>query len=738
MKNKKCIAVISAAVISLSVGLTAFTACSDECEHVYTYKTKVPATCVAAGTEEGTCGICGDKIEREIPIDENAHGYGEWNITKPTESAEGSATVVCNHNSAHVRTVTLPKLTDNGAGYTSSEITLQPTALKNGERTFVLEDAAGDITFKIPVPARGVQTVADAVEVGVAGKEQVRSSYGVASNNRLTVTSEFYYEFGDGYTHVIDNGDKYESWYSYDEKGQIFGIRREDITYNFEEGKPTTPKTDGSKPKQDAAPDERFMDGVRAALYHPGNTTTEYFGAEQCLDELYKWKIASVNGDGYEEIVKGENETVYKFGFGVFNSPYFCELKVEFTLTETYAIKHLLVESWDYDNIWTTKFEQDPETKFYHVVDGAEVSGIEIIEYTNTTEAELSPEEAAKKPENPYPANALQLKSLDIIESSTGKKVDGNSLITVKADALKDFRLDNVENVGPNINDVTYDPLTVYWRNDGRDVALDYYIGTYGVLGYFKDATTFQIRSQIAGDLTFVIKSRSGSFEQEFKIHFNPIAPSKITPTYHKYGATGYTWQTTSASNITANVYVNQPVPFKVDVSKDEINYASTEFNAEITSSNGATATITDSADGVKVFKATKPGTYTIKMTSALSASKTCTITITVNTPLQMSDLFGNTTYSGNLRYPYRGAVTVACDATAGTITISRSSGAAGGTETEILHIDSYNPSTGVLVTSHYGGQQLGFKVTVNEAYDLVLSHPTGFGDDEEIVLIKN
>ena len=45
--------------------------------------------------------------------------------------------------------------------------------------------------------------------------------------------------------------------------------------------------------------------------------------------------------------------------------------------TETNALKHLLVESYDYDNTWSKKFEQDPETKYYHVIDGAEVSGIE-------------------------------------------------------------------------------------------------------------------------------------------------------------------------------------------------------------------------------------------------------------------------------------------------------------------------------------------------------------------------
>lgn len=741
MNNKKIYAAFTAALMTVSIGLAGFTACGPDHECVYTYKTKVPATCMSAGVEEGVCGICNESYNREIPVDENAHSYGEWNIVKPTESAEGTATAVCKYNQTHIHTVSLPKLTEEGTGYTSSEITLSPTALKAGERTFVLEDAIGDIMFKIPVPAHGVQTVADAVEVGVAGAEQVRYSYGKSSSNRLnSAISEFYYEFGENYTHLIDSADKYESWYSYDEKGQLFGIRREGISYDFENGKPGQVVTTGGKPKQDPLPNAGYMKGERVVLYYSSSVSLSYYGAEECLDELYKWMLASTNGDAYEEIVKDGNETVYKFGFGSYNSPYFCELKVEFTLTETNALKHLLVESYDYDNTWSKKFEQDPETKYYHVIDGAEVSGIELIEFTNTTEAELSPEEAAEKPVNPYPATALQLKSLDVIESSTGNVVDDNSVITVNADVMKDFRFANIENIGPDINDIEYDPITVYLRTETRDIELDYYIGANKVLGYCNTSTTMQIRSRLAGDLTFVLKSKSGSFEKEFKLHVNPIAPSKITPSYHKYGNTGYTWQQTSSDSITATVYVNQPVPFKADVSNDELSYVSTGFEAQITSSNSANAklTWTSEARDVMEFRASAVGTYTIRLMSSLNRARTCTITVKVVAPPPMGSLFGNTTYTGNLRYPSRGPVTVTCNAVAETITIERNGGVALGGETEILHIDSYNPSTGELVTSHYAGAELGFKVIVNEAYDLVLSHPTGFGaNQEEIILIK-
>lgn len=741
MKNKKLIAAFSAAAITLSVGLSAFTACGGGCDHVFNYKVRIPATCMSAGVEEGVCGICGDTVERVIPLDGNAHGYGEWNIVKPTEETEGSASNVCSHNSAHVVNVTLPKLTEDGAGYTSSGVTLPPTALKNGERTFVLENAAGDIRFTIPVPARGVQTVADAVEVAVAGAEQVRYAYGKVSDNKDKSISEVFYEYGENYTHSIDNSDYNERWYSYDANGRFFGVRAEGITYNFDEnGKPASVKNSSgssSKPKQDNDPDARYMKGVRSTLLYSKSTTQEYFGAEDCLNEIYKWKLASVNGDAYEEIIKNDasGETVYKFGFGVFNSPYFCEIKVEFTLTGTYALKHFVLESYDYDNTYELKYEQDPITKYWRLVNGAAPGAVEFIEFTNVTESELPPEEAASKPENPYPANFLQLKSMDVIVSSTGKTVDGDTVITVNADALVSFvYFTDIENVGPGINDISYDTVSVYHRTATGDVELNYDYSLTGIAVLIDNNTNVRLRSRIAGDLDIVLKSQSGNFEKVLKVYVNPVAPTKIMPSYHKYGNTGYTWQKTDGNSISATVYVNQPLPFKAEVPKDEINFASAEITAKVTSGNTATSAITDLPDGIKEFKATATGNYTITLSSVLATSKKCTVTVTVLPPKQSAELFGNTDYTGNLNYPSRGQVAVHCDATAGTITVNFRNGE----QIEMLHIDSYNAATGELVTSHRGGAELNFKVTVNEAYDLVLSHPTGFGDTvESVILVK-
>ena len=82
--------------MSISLGLMLFAAgagaCSkDPCEHAFRYTVNTPATCTSEGEREGLCGICGTVVTEPIPVDENAHAYGEWAVTKPTDANTGLA-----------------------------------------------------------------------------------------------------------------------------------------------------------------------------------------------------------------------------------------------------------------------------------------------------------------------------------------------------------------------------------------------------------------------------------------------------------------------------------------------------------------------------------------------------------------------------------------------------------------------------------------------------------------------
>ena len=64
-----------------------------------------PATCTEAGSRTGECSVCHQTITEVIPINENAHDWGEWTVTREaTCIAGGEETRVCRHNADHKQT----------------------------------------------------------------------------------------------------------------------------------------------------------------------------------------------------------------------------------------------------------------------------------------------------------------------------------------------------------------------------------------------------------------------------------------------------------------------------------------------------------------------------------------------------------------------------------------------------------------------------------------------------------
>ena len=67
-------------------------------------------TCVEGGWAEYiTCERCGFNGYRELPIDEDAHDWGEWTLTKaPTCDEEGVETRICKRDPSHIETRAVP------------------------------------------------------------------------------------------------------------------------------------------------------------------------------------------------------------------------------------------------------------------------------------------------------------------------------------------------------------------------------------------------------------------------------------------------------------------------------------------------------------------------------------------------------------------------------------------------------------------------------------------------------
>ncbi len=61
------------------------------------------ANCTEQGEDEYKCANCDSTTIKNTPVDDNAHDWGEWNVTTvPTCTVGGEETRICNHNASHV------------------------------------------------------------------------------------------------------------------------------------------------------------------------------------------------------------------------------------------------------------------------------------------------------------------------------------------------------------------------------------------------------------------------------------------------------------------------------------------------------------------------------------------------------------------------------------------------------------------------------------------------------------
>lgn len=708
LKNKKVLSVVLAAAVCIAA-VAPLSACQRECDHDYGgWKVIQAPTCSEGGTEQGVCRICGDVTTRPVDPVADGHSYGEWQITAPTEAAQGKAVKTCVYNSAHTVEVALPAITESGEGYDSSEITKQPTVSEAGERRFVLEHELGDIVFTVSVASTEIKSVADAVQVGASNASQIRQVTGkVSGDTERFPISDFSYEFGENYTHIIDGADNTERWYTVDESGEIFGIYR----YSTD------------TPVQDPGFNAQYLKGYSYAIARAGGE--RYYGCEDMLSKMYTWAKASTNGDFAEGIVKTDGQTTYKFSFSHLNMPYYlCLITVEFTLTDTGAIKNFVMYSVAYDR---DSWELNEETGYYNVTDPDGFHYTEYIEFDQTTVYELPADYVP--PVSPYTKDSLLVASFDLL--ANGKVVTDETVVDIEATAGFWLR---VENMQPELANFTYDPPTVYWRTESGDVLLDYVATDSNIACYYNSTdNSIYIRSMIAGDVTIVVKPKSGKCERVVHFNVKRIAPTALTPSLYEYGDAGYVWNSSATA---ATVYVGQPLYFRALVPTLETTYADAGFIAAVTTAgNGATAEATE-LDGQNVYRfvATAAGEYTVVMRSTAKATITCTITVNVLPAPAIGGLL-NGAYTGKLEYPTRGIVTAVFkpseySSSEGTVEITTGQGK------ETL---SYSYDGQTLTTTHLSGADFGFSLSINEAYRLVLTHPTGFGDStERVVLTKS
>ncbi len=762
MKTIKRISRAAAFVVACICVFSVLSGCKKCKNHdVSAWETVVPSTCSVQGIEQGICAECLETVQRKLPLNPDNHDYGEWQVELPTEETEGSAVKVCKHNSSHKESSKLPVLSSNK--YTSS-VTKRPSASSDGERTFVFKHIAGDISFKTPISSGGIQTVRDAVEVCSASESRnlIRSAAGTIgyeyhspaidgwinpetgeedvfpANDQVYIHS-YDYEFGDNYTHIDSTDyDDTERWYSVVD-GEVFGFAKSD-----DEGFV-------SETERGVADAENYIDGFRFVLMYEMDLGA-FYGTENLLAGLYKAARLSSNEDFEESVTQVDGETVYKFQFGHYDRETdgrFGNVKVEFTVTDEYTIKSVDVVSVVYVNntdlnistngkFNTWKLTNVNGKQVARVIEGKEEGAryIDSISVEQKTKSETFDKPA---PTNPYPKEGTAYESFDIVYNNN--VIDENSQpINCSATASVSLKIENI--LPESAKRLGIDGFRVFLRTEKNgDVPIDFStIDTIGVNANIVYGNQIVVRSKIAGEVTLVVKS--ALIERVIKLNVSRIAPSSIMPVVYRYSPSGYSENKSPTSTAEATVFVGQPLYFRACPTDLEVNYTDGTTVGAVTEGNASVCTIVDNVGAeslpfvnsgnaaISSFVATEAGQYTLTLTTAKIAAGqsqgvTCTITVNVEEPPSIDDVLSNK-YAVNLEYPVKGKAEISFEKSyEQTLATVKFNGR------EIVLKCLYDEETKELSTEILSGADLmrteyNFSLSLNEAYDIVLSHPMG------------
>ena len=756
MKSKKFLTAIGAVAMATVFSLSAFAGCKKE-EHAYNWTIDKEATCSSEGKKTGVCGICGDVKEEKIPVDPKAHVYGDWAVEQPTETADGSAKKVCTINASHELEVTLPKITAEGTGYLSSEVTKESTVFSYGERTFVYEHESGNVTFIQQLPLKPVETVEDAVLLGASRGNLVRKASGrfsdaatVGDVKYTTFTTEIY----DDHTIVTDNADHAKQYFSRDDNGKVFGIEV---------------LNDSNEPKAMERVTESCLLGYG---YDPGvGNGLRTYGAEQTLQMYYqKGKDARSNNKAVkytEKIIDMFSDGGLKamFHFSYYEGYFFCRYTVEFTLDAkgvivsltltTNVIRPYMIAVDDngelrFDEDGDVIFGIDEDTGLPYSDDHDEISVRKLI-----YDAPVLKTENDVQPKNPYDSNVKYIKDFTVSYGGKALAEDGTHTFP----SLKDFNLEILD-VKPDTADLDYDPLRVYVRTPARDTELTLSASDneYGLIGFFdKDLKVITLKSNSAGAVTIVIKTKGGKAEKVLNLEFSKSPPSTINAEAYVYsdsdGKVNYTWlECDTTKDNAVSVYVGQALKFRSNTSKEELPSADLTFIALLSDSDQLEySTLTEEefeGRDIYSFVASRAGLYDIWIRYPDRPSVATHFYVNVLEKPDLSTLIDGV-YEGNLANVLIGG---SGKPSAVSVTFEQESGSLSGK----VHIQvgdlsshynyTYNAEDKTFALTYYDGISVeenftfDFSLKFNEAYRLVLTHTNTFGggaEKESVVLSR-
>lgn len=165
---------ITMAATCTTDGVRTYT-CKHDASHTYTeaisaightpteaaIENEISATCSFTGSYDEVvyCSVCHEEVSRvtkTMPIDEDAHDWGEWVQTKaPTATKSGEEIRICEHNPSHYETRKIPPVGSNETKYSFLDdevIIVAPSGAIPEESTF-------DVQKIVPPPQEIVEKV---------------------------------------------------------------------------------------------------------------------------------------------------------------------------------------------------------------------------------------------------------------------------------------------------------------------------------------------------------------------------------------------------------------------------------------------------------------------------------------------------------------------------------------------------------------------------------------------------
>ena len=630
-------------------------------------------------------------VKKEYDLGESLDLTG-LEITCTYENAQGNPVV---SKTTSLKNFTVTIVSDSGTVMTDVLDEL-------GDFTVIVSQGNIKASFKISATRVNISTVQGAIAAGkafsgkiVSGRHIIKNAQPAAASPTEKVSLDYTYEFGINYTYIkesVDSDNEYH--FSIDEEGTFC------VQFSYGEMVPN-PEVNSE-----------MMNGTP---YHLWYHRVRPYGVENVLNVLYAAAKKCTNKDFKETVNEASRTYTFSFSGLVFtsNANDYYETEVTFTLGEDYSIKHAeYVQKYWEGTVDSHTFKTD--SNGYTTPIGV---------YNELDRETVDQVSGERTKTNRYTRDMFIIQSYGLTYEGRNLGDDGvidytmgqnnNNLLTI-----------GISDLLPTTASFTQDPM--YFNHPGNfgddmDSGTMFYTDGYFA---FRAGNTITVQLLNGGVWTLILKT-----SQTYKtITFNVtgIEPTSMTAQLYNTATNRFYEANQKTTGIGGTVYFRGAVN----------QYANEAQTARVTSSNSEYATIVEETlNGVKCFKfsATKAGTYSVRVTSAVASGIYCTYTFTVDdVPDYSAILSGSytvTDWDGNiytLQFTPAGG-----DGNSGTVVITKTPTTEAGepipdqakTQTLSYRLDI---DTLEIVLTSISGENLGADLIVNEQGQLVLDDQYG------------